>query len=132
MPRPQSVSNYTVKSGDTLAGIGRKFGVSVQAIVDANGIPDPNKIRVGVVLGIPAAASLLEEFTPTVSRTPVTIDNATGQPVPEVLITAPRTVATPAFDLSDWLRPPKVYLGAAIVIGAFILLSSSRGRRYED
>ena len=35
------------KRGDTLFGISRKFGVSVDEIVRINGIKDKNKIYVG-------------------------------------------------------------------------------------
>ena len=46
---------YTVAAGDTLGVIAARFGVSVEAIVTANGITDPNRIRVGQVLLIPDA-----------------------------------------------------------------------------
>jgi len=44
---------YTVQWGDTLYSIARRFGVSVDAIVQANGLTDPNYIRAGQVLIIP-------------------------------------------------------------------------------
>lgn len=44
---------YTVQRGDTLSGIGAKFGVSWQAIRDANGIANPDMIYSGQVLTIP-------------------------------------------------------------------------------
>lgn len=132
MPRPLSVTSYTVKAGDTLAKIARQFGVTVDSIVRANGLPDPNQIRTGVVLGIPKDVSTLEEFTPSVSRLPVTLDAATGEPVPEVVITGTRPVLmqTPSL-LDEWLRPPKVYLGLAVLIATVILLSTSRDHYYD-
>lgn len=54
-PTPQGFE-YTVENGDTLSSIAERFGVSVQAIVDANGIADPSFIRVGQVLLIPGTA----------------------------------------------------------------------------
>jgi LysM repeat protein len=52
-PTP-SVIVYVVQSGDTLSSISRDFGVSVQAILDANpSIDDPSLIGVGDALNIP-------------------------------------------------------------------------------
>ena len=45
---------YEVQQGDTLVEIGEQFGVSVQALVQANGIANPNRILPGDVLVIPA------------------------------------------------------------------------------
>jgi LysM repeat protein len=44
---------YTVKSGDTLIGIARRFSVTVSALSSLNGITNANSIRVGQVLKIP-------------------------------------------------------------------------------
>jgi LysM repeat protein len=44
---------YTVRSGDTLSGIGAKFGVTWQAIAKANRIKSPYRIVRGQVLVIP-------------------------------------------------------------------------------
>lgn len=45
---------HEVKSGETLAAIAAQYGVTVAAIVQANGISNPNVIPVGKVLTIPA------------------------------------------------------------------------------
>jgi LysM repeat protein len=47
--------NHTVASGETLAGIARRYGVSVGAIVTANRVSNPNLIRIGQVLSVPAS-----------------------------------------------------------------------------
>ncbi len=47
-------SKYAVQPGDTLSGIARKFSVTVDAIVRANNIADPNSLSEGQVLTIPA------------------------------------------------------------------------------
>ncbi len=44
---------YTVRAGDTLYSIARRYGVTVQRIASANRITNPNLIRVGQVLIIP-------------------------------------------------------------------------------
>lgn len=46
-------ADYVVQSGDTLGDIARAQGVSVTEIANANGIDDPDLIRVGQVLVIP-------------------------------------------------------------------------------
>jgi LysM repeat protein len=44
---------YTVQDGDTLGGIALKFGVTVEELVQANQLADPNSILVGQALIIP-------------------------------------------------------------------------------
>lgn len=48
-------TEYVVKSGDALSKIAKAFGVKQSAIMEANGIKDANKIRIGQKLVIPAA-----------------------------------------------------------------------------
>lgn len=43
---------YTVKSGDTLSGIARRYGVSVQYLVNLNGIRNPNLIYPGQLIKV--------------------------------------------------------------------------------
>ncbi len=52
-PPPPATVTYTVKAGDTLWKISDLYGVSIQSIVTANKIADPNLIYVGQVLIIP-------------------------------------------------------------------------------
>ena len=44
---------YTVEPGDNLTAIAERFGTTVDAIVEANDIEDPNVIDVGQELTIP-------------------------------------------------------------------------------
>ena len=46
------MATYTVKKGDTLSGIAKQYGTTYQDIAKANGISDPNLIRVGQTLNI--------------------------------------------------------------------------------
>jgi hypothetical protein len=59
----QSDGRYTVKRGDTLSAIAKAHGVTVQALVAANGIANPNLIHPGQQLTIPPK-------TPTPTPTP--------------------------------------------------------------
>jgi LysM repeat protein len=51
-PEP-SFRTYTVKSGDFLIGIANRFGTTVKAIMDLNGISDPSRLTIGLELKIP-------------------------------------------------------------------------------
>ena len=42
-----STTTYTVKNGDTLSGIARKYGTTYQKIAKDNGIANPNLIYAG-------------------------------------------------------------------------------------
>ncbi len=48
---------YTVQAGDTLGEIATRFGVSLDALVQANAIQDPSLIRVGQELIIPTGSA---------------------------------------------------------------------------
>lgn len=53
----QGVTAYTVKKGDTLSQIAAKYGTTYQAIAAYNGIKNPNAIRVGQKIKIPASTA---------------------------------------------------------------------------
>ena len=44
---------YVVQPGDTLSAIARRFGTTVEAIVSANALADPDEIIVGQVIFVP-------------------------------------------------------------------------------
>jgi LysM repeat protein len=46
-------ASYTVEAGDTLFAIARKYGVTTQALADANGLSASGAIRAGQKLAIP-------------------------------------------------------------------------------
>lgn len=49
----EAAGAYTVAPGDTLGAIAAQLGVPLDALIAANAIDDPNRIRVGQVLMIP-------------------------------------------------------------------------------
>lgn len=53
----QGVTVYAVKKGDTLSRIAAKYGTTYQAIAAYNGIKNPNAIRVGQKIKIPASTA---------------------------------------------------------------------------
>ncbi|MEN6302247.1 MAG: LysM peptidoglycan-binding domain-containing protein [Mizugakiibacter sp.] len=56
---PAGMQNaYTVQRGDTLSKIAAKNGTTVQAIAEANGISNPNRIAPGQTLSIPTDATI--------------------------------------------------------------------------
>jgi LysM repeat protein len=52
-PRPPCGTYYTVQWGDTLSSIAARYGTTVQAIMYANNIANPNFIYAGMILYIP-------------------------------------------------------------------------------
>lgn len=53
-PPPGGILGYhTVRAGETLYCIGRAYGVDPFAIASQNGVVNPNRITVGMVLAIP-------------------------------------------------------------------------------
>jgi LysM repeat protein len=76
--------DYTVQSGDTLAGIASLFNSSEEQIIKENELADPNSIQVGQLLIIPANI-----VTPTATRPPTStpITPGPGTLLPTVTIT---------------------------------------------
>lgn len=61
---------YTVRSGDTLGAIAKRFGTTTSAIAKASGLSDVNHLRVGQVLRIPATTSGTDTATKATSSAP--------------------------------------------------------------
>jgi len=57
--------SYQVKRGDTLTTIARQFGVTVQAILALNQVPNPDRLAEGQTLVIPPRPPVALEVTPT-------------------------------------------------------------------
>lgn len=62
-------NTYVVQRGDTLAIIAQKYGVSIDALIKANNITDPNNILVGQTLTIPQGEAVPAATPTTAART---------------------------------------------------------------
>ncbi len=69
-PRAEPVE-YVVQPGDTLGIIAEKFGITTDELMAMNSLTDPNLIRVGQTLFIPAAGALPPTPTPTATAAAV-------------------------------------------------------------
>jgi len=47
------MNTYTIRSGDTLSAIARRFGLPLHLLIEVNNIADPNKVKVGRILTLP-------------------------------------------------------------------------------
>jgi len=83
--QPGGGASYTVKDGDTLAGIAARFGVSLEDLRDANPNVDASRLSIGQTVKLPPATGAPPAATPTPA--------ATEAPAPAT-VAAP-TVAAP-------------------------------------
>ncbi len=68
-PSEPGTKTYTIKQGDTLYSIAQKYGITVQALQEANtGLSDPLTLKVGKTIVIPSGTS--PNPSPTPSPTP--------------------------------------------------------------
>ena len=68
-PAPRT---YTVAKGDTLTRIATRTGVSVDALVKANGIKNANSVRIGTVLTLPGTRTYAPPATTNLRTKPAT------------------------------------------------------------
>jgi LysM repeat protein len=57
VPSPTPAGLYVVQQGDTLGGLAEDFGTTVEDLMAANGLTDPNAIQAGQTLLIPSLIS---------------------------------------------------------------------------
>ena len=63
---------YVVQSGDGLGKIAQQFGVTIDELIAANGITDPEHIEVGQKLDIPPPATTTTTTVPSITTTTTT------------------------------------------------------------
>lgn len=92
-PPATGSTTYTVQRGDTLFRIAARFDVTVQAMVQANGLSNANFIYVGQVLTIPGGAGSPPPATPapvpTQPPTPPATPAPSGPPIGANLLPNP-------------------------------------------
>lgn len=95
---PADAVKHTVKSGETLGTIARKYGVKQGDIAVANNITDPQKIRAGMELVIPGSSGAAGKPAKAAAKPAAPAAAPAKAPVPEIkpLFTAPSS--TPAAD----------------------------------
>jgi LysM repeat protein len=59
---PEGVRFYVIKRGDTLAAIAASFSVTVQSIVDLNGLENADSIQAGQTVEIPSGIIVIDEL----------------------------------------------------------------------
>jgi competence protein ComEC len=87
-----------VQSGDTLSAIAARYGISTEALAEANSIADPNSISVGQVLVIPGAGRVptAAAAQPTATPQPPTATPAQPTATPQAPTPTPvQATATP-------------------------------------
>lgn len=60
---------YVIKPGETLGIIAASFEVTVQSIVDANGLANPDDIQAGQTIEIPSGITVIADLPPVPSTT---------------------------------------------------------------
>lgn len=83
---PPRTLTYAVQSGDTLSGLATEWGTTVDAIVETNGISNPNFLFIGQELRIPGAGGGLTVGNPAGGT------SSTAAPAPVALPTERYTV----------------------------------------
>ena len=56
---------YVIKRGDTLGSIAAGFGVTVQSLIETNGIENPDNVPAGLTIEIPSGIVVIDEIPTT-------------------------------------------------------------------
>ena len=79
---------YTVQEGDTLGAIAQIYDISTEDLMAANGLADPNVLRVGQTLVIPTGLPLTPTAGSPTETPPETSSTRTALPTPLPTLTA--------------------------------------------
>jgi len=98
---------YVVQPGDTLSAIARRFGTSVEALIQQNGISDPSRIFPGtelIIPGFPGLSGTLSLLTVNLGDTLAGLSYAYALDEQALL------------KLNRIVRPDKLYAGEALIV----------------
>jgi murein DD-endopeptidase MepM/ murein hydrolase activator NlpD len=98
---PSDAYVHVIESGESLYTIARRYDVTAQAIIQANGFSSPDKIYVGQKIVIPGRKDLLATKGPA---KPIAGDDATAAPTMQVASVQPNQgtpIASPALIETD-------------------------------
>ncbi|GAB4108963.1 MAG: hypothetical protein OHK0022_61280 [Roseiflexaceae bacterium] len=95
VPTPTPAGLYRVQQGDTLGAIAEQFGTSVEEIMAANGLTDPNAVQIGQTLLIPSLISDTLALGTTIPTTATTTLPAAGTVIPAETGTPQPTLVSP-------------------------------------
>jgi len=84
IPTPTPSGLYVVQPNDTLSGLAEDFGTTVEELMAANNLTDPNAIQAGQTLLIPA---LITNTLPLTTTSP--LPSATGATTPTATLVSP-------------------------------------------
>jgi LysM repeat protein len=120
---------YTVQAGDLMSTIAKKFGVSTNAIVTANQLPDADHLVVGQVLEIPPVTPVQLILSPSKVRAGGDIKITLKGAQPYELVTfeihrpASVFVGTAHSALEDGSVETSYHLGAADTPGEYLVIA---------
>ncbi|MGA7194894.1 MAG: LysM peptidoglycan-binding domain-containing protein, partial [Anaerolineales bacterium] len=106
-PTPVSGPSYIIQSGDTLSSIADRFSISLNDLMTANNITDPNTIQAGQQLIIPG----LEGVTGTLGTDVVNFGDSFRSLVRQTQISA-----TLLEKLNHIISPSEFYVGANMIV----------------
>jgi soluble lytic murein transglycosylase-like protein len=115
---------HTVRRGDTLEAIGRRYGVDLPTLAAANGLRNPNLIIEGRALSIPAPPP-----TPVRRPQPTATPAASARPAPKAGGLRETVVPMPLAQLAAARSGPRILVPAdrAVLRNAFIRFSPLAG-----
>lgn len=101
------MKQYTIRAGDTLWALSKRFGTTVKALASANGIENPDLIITGRKLKIPGAQDSVEQSAPKQDAPKLDVASSTTRPPKKTS----RTPTPPRQRPDPQQKPGKVRLG---------------------